>query len=244
MKRKTAKWLTAVLAFTMVMTAGCGKEKGAEKQTENTETVQETVIRETEPVQGNDLDMTGYNLVWEDDFEDGISEDDWNYELHEPGWVNNELQSYVKSEENVYTKDGKLVIKPVETKDENGNTAYTSGRVNTQGKHDFTYGLFEASIKMPKGQGFLPAFWMMPTDENLYGQWPRCGEIDIAEVLGNDTGTTYGTIHYGNPHKESQGSYVLSEGDFAEEFHTYACEWNPGEIKWYVDGNLIHTAQN
>ena len=78
MKRKTAKWLTAVLAFTMVMTAGCGKEKGAEKQTENTETVQETVIRETEPVQGNDLDMTGYNLVWEDDFEDGISEDDWN----------------------------------------------------------------------------------------------------------------------------------------------------------------------
>ena len=138
MKRKTAKWLTAVLAFTMVMTAGCGKEKGAEKRTENTETVQETVIRETEPVQGNDLDMTGYNLVWEDDFEDGISEDDWNYELHEPGWVNNELQSYVKSEENVYTKDGKLVIKPVETKDENGNTAYTSGRVNTQGKHDFT----------------------------------------------------------------------------------------------------------
>lgn len=244
MKRKTAKWLTAVLAFTMVMTAGCGKEKGAEKRTENTETVQETVIRETEPVQGNDLDMTGYNLVWEDDFEDGISEDDWNYELHDPGWVNNELQSYVKSEENVYTKDGKLVIKPVETKDENGNTAYTSGRVNTQGKHDFTYGLFEASIKMPKGQGFLPAFWMMPTDENLYGQWPRCGEIDIAEVLGNDTGTTYGTIHYGNPHKESQGSYVLSEGDFAEEFHTYACEWNPGEIKWYVDGNLIHTAND
>ena len=182
MKRKTAKWLTAVLAFTMVMTAGCGKEKGAEKRTENTETVQETVIRETEPVQGNDLDMTGYNLVWEDDFEDGISEDDWNYELHEPGWVNNELQSYVKSEENVYSKDGKLVIKPVETKDENGNTAYTSGRVNTQGKHDFTYGLFEASIKMPKGQGFLPAFWMMPTDENLYGQWPRCGEIDCRSV--------------------------------------------------------------
>lgn len=243
MKRNMAKWLTASLAFTMVMTAGCGKEKVTDEP-ESTETVQETISRETEPVQGNDLDMTGYNLVWEDDFEDGISEDDWNYELHEPGWVNNELQSYVKSEENVYTKDGKLVIKPVETTDENGNTAYTSGRVNTQGKHDFTYGLFEASIKMPKGQGFLPAFWMMPTDENLYGQWPRCGEIDIAEVLGNDTGTAYGTIHYGNPHKESQGSYTLSQGDFAEEFHTYACEWNPGEIKWYVDGNLIHTAND
>lgn len=243
MKRNMTKWLTASLAFAMVMTAGCGKEKVTD-ESESTETVQETISREAEPVQGNDLDMTGYNLVWEDDFEDGISEDDWNYELHEPGWVNNELQSYVKSEENVYTKDGKLVIKPVETTDENGNTAYTSGRVNTQGKHDFTYGLFEASIKMPKGQGFLPAFWMMPTDENLYGQWPRCGEIDIAEVLGSDTGTAYGTIHYGNPHKESQGSYTLSEGDFAEEFHTYACEWNPGEIKWYVDGNLIHTAND
>lgn len=240
MRRNGTKWAFLLLTLSVVAATGCGREKTV-NQPENKETAQETVSRETEVVQGNDLDLTGYKLIWEDNFEDGISEDDWNYELHEPGWVNNELQSYVESEENVYTKDGKLIIKPVESVDEEGNKTYTSGRVNTQGKHDFTYGIFEANIKMPKGQGFLPAFWMMPTDENLYGQWPRCGEIDIAEVLGNDTKTAYGTVHYGNPHKESQGTYKLSEGDFAEEFHTYACEWNPGEIKWYVDGNLIHT---
>ena len=97
---------------------------------------------------------------------------------------------------------------------------------------------------MPEGQGFLPAFWMMPTDENLYGQWPRCGEIDIMEVLGNDTTKSYGTVHYGNPHSEQQGSYVLPSGSFSSEYHNFAVEWEPGRINWYVDGNLIHTAND
>ena len=81
----------------------------------------------------------------------------------------------------------------------------------------------------------------MPTNENLYGQWPRCGEIDIMEVLGDATKTAYGTIHYGNPHSESQGKHTLENGDYSEEFHTFTCEWEPGVIKWYVDGTLFHT---
>lgn len=182
-----------------------------------------------------------YKLVWEDAFDgDSLNRKDWNVELHDPGWVNNELQAYVDSKENIYIEDGKLVLKPIETVDEDGKKSYTSGRVNTQGKHDFKYGLFEAKVKVPKGQGFLPAFWMMPTNENLYGQWPRCGEIDIMEVLGNKTDTSYGTIHYGNPHSESQGKYTLKKGSFSEEYHTFQVEWQPGKIKWYVDGNLIH----
>lgn len=182
-----------------------------------------------------------YKLVWEDSFDgDSLNRNDWNVELHDKGWVNNELQAYVDSKENIYIEDGKLVLKPVETVDKDGNKSYTSGRVNTQGKHDFKYGLFEAKVKVPKGQGFLPAFWMMPTNENLYGQWPRCGEIDIMEVLGNKTDTSYGTIHYGNPHSESQGKYTLEKGSFSEEYHTFQVEWQPGKIKWYVDGNLIH----
>lgn len=184
----------------------------------------------------------GYKLVWQDLFDgDSLNRDDWNVELHDKGWVNEELQSYVDSEENIYIKDGKLVLKPIETIDKDGMKSYTSGRVNTQKKHDFKYGLFEARAKVPKGQGFLPAFWMMPTEENLYGQWPRCGEIDIMEVLGNKTDTSYGTIHYGNPHSESQGSYTLEKGSFSEEYHTFQVEWEPGKIKWYVDGNLIHS---
>ena len=173
-----------------------------------------------------------------------MNRDDWNVELHDPGWVNNELQSYVDSPENIYLQDGNLVLKPVENMSEDGSVSYTSGRINTQHKHDFKYGLFEARVKVPEGQGFLPAFWMMPTDENLYGQWPRCGEIDIMEVLGNNTDTSYGTIHYGNPHSESQGSYTLDEGSFSEEYHVFDVEWEPGKISWYVDGKLIHTEDN
>lgn len=194
--------------------------------------------------ENTDLSYDGYKLMWEDQFDaDSLNRGDWNVELHDPGWVNNELQAYVDSEENIYLKDGNLVLKPVEKKSEDGSVSYTSGRVNTQNKHDFKYGLFEARVKVPKGQGFLPAFWMMPTNENLYGQWPRCGEIDIMEVLGNKTDTSYGTIHYGNPHSESQGNYTLDKDakDFSAEYHVFDVEWTPGKISWYVDGKLIHT---
>ncbi|MCM1272006.1 MAG: carbohydrate binding domain-containing protein [Clostridium sp.] len=186
------------------------------------------------------LSYDGYELKWQDDFESGaLNRDDWNVELHEPGWVNQEWQEYVDSEENVYIEDGNLVLKPVQ-KIVDGETVYTSGRVNTQGKHDFTYGLFEVRAKVPTGTGYLPAFWMMPTDENLYGQWPRCGEIDIMEVMGQENDKVYGTIHYGEPHAESQGTKKLAQGNFSDEYHTFSCEWQPGSIKWYVDGVLYH----
>ncbi|MDE6616766.1 MAG: family 16 glycosylhydrolase, partial [Lachnospiraceae bacterium] len=184
----------------------------------------------------------GYTLKWEEQFNGtSLNRDDWNVELHEPGWVNNELQEYVDSEKNIYVKDGNLVLKPVKTVGSDGKVSYTSGRINTQNKHNFKYGLFEARAKVPAGQGYLPAFWMMPANENLYGQWPRCGEIDIMEVLGNETSTSYGTIHYGNPHSESQGKYTLEKGNFSDEYHTFSVEWEPGKINWYVDGKLIHT---
>lgn len=236
-------------------------EPGAETAEEKTEEVTKTILIDGEEdtlkaeityrteqkaeEQTTDLSYEGYNLKWEDQFDgETLNRDDWNVELHDPGWVNNELQSYVDSPENIYIEDGSLVLKPVETVNEDGSVSYTSGRVNTQNKHDFKYGLFEARVKVPKGQGFLPAFWMMPTDENLYGQWPRCGEIDIMEVLGNDTDTSYGTIHYGNPHSESQGNYTLEEGTFSDEYHVFDVEWEPGKISWYVDGKPIHTEDN
>lgn len=199
-----------------------------------------TVVEKDAPA--SMLDYSGYTLKWEDQFNgDSLNRDDWNVELHEPGWVNSELQAYVDSRENIYIEDGSLVLKPVKTVGADGNVSYTSGRVNTQNKHNFKYGLFEARVKVPKGQGFLPAFWMMPADENLYGQWPRCGEIDIMEVMGQKTDTSYGTIHYGNPHSESQGTCTLDQGSFSEEYHLFSAEWEPGRINWYVDGKLIHT---
>lgn len=186
------------------------------------------------------LSYEGYNKVWEDEFEgDSVNMDDWNVETHEPGWVNAELQEYTASG-NYSVADGKLIIQPKKTVDASGNASYTSARLNTQGKHDYTYGLFEVVAKVPDGKGFLPAFWMMPTDENLYGQWPRCGEIDVMEVMGQETNKAYGTIHYGAPHSESQGTYTLSEGSFSEDYHKFSCEWEPGKITWYIDGVKFH----
>lgn len=196
------------------------------------------------PSEEDKLSYEGYELKWKDEFDGAsLNRDDWNVELHEPGWVNAEWQEYVDSEENIYVKDGNLVIKPVK-KTVDGKDVYTSGRVNTQGKHDFTYGLFETRVKVPTGKGYLPAFWMMPTDENRYGQWPRCGEIDIMEVMGDNTKKAYGTIHYGNPHGQAQGTKVLENGDYSSEYHTYAVEWEPGKITWYIDGVKFHEAND
>lgn len=199
-----------------------------------------------------------YKLVWEDNFEgDTLNLDNWSYETHEPGWVNAELQEYVVSEENTYVRDGLLYIRPTQRLDEAGNAIYEerdgkryktcfSGRINTLGKHEFQYGRFEARAKVPKGKGFLPAFWMMPADEDHYGQWPKCGEIDIMEVLGDKLSRTYGTLHFGEPHTQSQGYYDLPDGaaDFGSDFHVFACEWDPSEFRFYVDDEMFFTAND
>lgn len=194
------------------------------------------------------LNYDGYKKVWSDEFNgDSLNRADWNVEIHEKGWVNNELQEYVDSAENIQVKDGKLIINPVK-KVTDGDTSstkeaasYTSGRVSTQNKQTFTYGRFECRAKVPKGQGYLPAFWLMANDENVYGQWPRCGEIDCMEVMGQETNKAYGTLHYGNPHSQSQGTYTITDGaDFSDDFHIYTCDWEPGKITWYVDGVKYH----
>lgn len=190
-------------------------------------------------------EQDGYHLVWEDEFNgNSLNTADWNYEYHEPGWVNQELQKYVDDSQNIYVKDGKLIIRAVKTVDQDGKVSYTSGRINTQNKHDFKYGRFEARIKVPSGKGFLPAFWMMPADENLYGQWPKCGEVDIMEVLGDKTDTAYGTLHFGEPHMQRQGSVQAKDTDYASGYHTFTCDWEPGSITWYMDGQKYYSTDN
>lgn len=216
--------------------------------TENSEGLEKQVCsrcgaENTRPIPAKSKGIQDYKLVWEDEFEgDKLNMDDWNYEYHEPGWVNAELQEYVDSEKNTYVKDGKLYIQALKEIID-GKPYYTSGRINTQGKHDFQYGRFEARAKVPSGKGFLPAFWMMPTDESYYGQWPKCGEIDIMEVHGSELTTTYSTLHFGEPHTQDQASYQIGSGEknFYEDFHVFACEWDPGEFRFYVDGKMIGT---
>lgn len=183
-------------------------------------------------------ELEGYQLVWADEF-DGteLNQDIWTREVREAGWTNNELQSYEDSTDNVFVEDGHLVLKAIKNVDESGAVTYTSGKVNSQNKADFTYGKVVICGKVPEGQGLWPAGWMMPTDESHYGQWPKCGEIDIMEVLGNDVSTAYTTIHYGEPHGEQQGKLILDGTDtFASDYHEYSVEWEPGEIRFYIDG--------
>ncbi len=184
-----------------------------------------------------------YNLVWEDEF-NGSSLDNtkWTYQTGGGGWGNNELQYYTDRVDNAYVSGGSLKI---EAKSEAYMGAnYTSARIRSIGKGDWTYGKMEASIKLPVGQGIWPAFWMMPS-ESVYGTWPRSGEIDIMEYLGHQPSIVHGTCHFGNAWNDkgsSGNSNNNSPGNYNDgTFHTFTVEWEPTQIRWYVDGLQFHT---
>jgi beta-glucanase (GH16 family) len=252
MKREK-KWrglLATAMIGTMIL-SGCSSNIFAQKVVGQGDIMQKNgltqVVSEEALAEGNNAipQYEGYTLLWHDEFEkEAMDRDIWDYDPRDPGWTNSELQEYTTSQENVFVRDGKLVLKAIKTVDEKGEPYYTSGKVKTQNKKDFMYGKVTVSAKVPEGQGLWPAIWMMPTDESYYGQWPKCGEIDIMEVLGNEVTTAYGTIHYGEPHAEQQGKYVLTEGTFASDFHEFSVEWEPGEMRFYIDGNHYHTVND
>lgn len=217
--------------------AGCGQK--AESKTEESSNMQiQTAVADIPQ-------YDGYTLLWHDEFDgEKLNMDIWNYEPHQPGWTNNELQEYTTSEDNVFLRNGKLIIKAIKTIGSKGSAHYTSGKITSKNKKSFTYGKIVARAKVPEGKGLWPAIWMMPQDKGLYGQWPKCGEIDIMEVLGNQTDTAYGTIHYGEPHAQQQGTYILKNGTFSSDYHDFSVEWEPGEIRFYIDGNLYKTVND
>ncbi|WP_052087672.1 carbohydrate binding domain-containing protein [Paenibacillus wynnii] len=189
-----------------------------------------------------------WTLVWNDEFNDEtIDPTKWTYDLGDgtvvgnPGWGNNELQWYTNEEKNVKEKDGKLIITAL--KEEQGGKPYTSSRIKTKGLFSKTYGKFEIRAKAPTGKGYWPAIWMLP-ENTVYGQWASSGEIDIMEGWGSRPNTVAGTIHYGAQWPDniySGKEYVFPGNSTIEEFHTYALEWEPGEMRWYVDGVLFST---
>lgn len=202
-----------------------------------TNTPTPTVTPTPFPVDPNTPEKEGYNILWCDEFDaEELNTGLWSVEARKAGYTNNELQRYAVDEGNVYLEDGCLKIKAFDLGNE-----YTSGKVTSRGGADFMYGYIEVKAKMPEGQGLWPAIWLMPTKENKYGSWPASGEIDMVEILGHQTDITYSNIHYGNPHGDQQGVYRLEEGSFSDDFHVFACEWEPGSMKFYVDGELFHT---
>ncbi|MEV5849402.1 family 16 glycosylhydrolase [Streptomyces sp. NPDC051985] len=164
--------------------------------------------------------------------------------------VNNHERQYYTSGTNNAALDGQghLVITAKKENPANyqcwyGTCQYTSARMNTSGKFSAQYGHVEARMKIPRGQGMWPAFWMLGTDIGSVG-WPNSGEIDVMENVGYEPSTVHGTIH-GPGYSGSAGigaAYSLSNGQaFADAFHTFAVDWAPDSIKWSVDGNVYQT---
>ena len=245
---KTKRILSFAAALSMLACAvSCSdknKDNSDNKPAETTAASTEAATDAATEASADVPDIDGYELLWNDEFDgSALDESMWNYEPHEPGWTNEELQEYTTSTDNVFLRDGKLVLKAIKS-EKDGKDYYTSGKITGQNKTDFTYGKIVTRAKVPEGQGLWPAIWMMPQVQEYYGEWPKCGEIDIMEVLGNNVKTAYGTLHFGEPHGEIQGTWNLTDSTYADSFHEYSVEWEPGEIRWYIDGNLYNTAND
>jgi beta-glucanase (GH16 family) len=238
-KRNTLSKLSAIAL--LVGLVGCG-DNGSETYTDK------NAVDTTLPA-------TDWRMIWQDEF-DGteIDTSKWSHEIDCAGGGNQEQQCYTESSDNSFVSEGMLNIVAMPNTDDTLSQDYTSARLNSKMKGDWTYGRFEIRAKMPTGQGTHPAIWMMPTDD-IYGGWPHSGEIDIAESVNlkvaAEDGTleshVYGALHYGkakgNESNQTSGAPYLLPDDAnpADDFHTYAIEWQEGEIRWYVDGYLYQT---
>jgi len=189
---------------------------------------------------------TDRKLVWEDNFEgDALDYSKWGVEVNAFGGGNGELQIFTDRKENVRVAGGHLVL---EARRDNANMMgtkreYSSGRVRTKNRGDWKYGRIEVRAKLPAGAGLWPAIWMLPTGDK-YGGWAKSGEIDIMEFRGQNTNEVLGTLHYGDawPNNVSSGdAYKLPQGNFTDDFHTFAIDWQKGKIQWFIDGKLVQT---
>ncbi|GAA1764203.1 RICIN domain-containing protein [Nonomuraea bangladeshensis] len=185
-------------------------------------------------------------LVWSDEFDgaagSAVNAAKWRFDIGGGGWGNNEQQYYTDSTRNAALDgSGNLVItarreNPANYQCHYGTCQYTSARLLTSATFTRAYGRFEARMKLPRGQGIWPAFWMLGNDIGSVG-WPNSGEIDIMENIGREPNTVHGTIH--GPGYSGGGGigagYTIG-GAFADAFHTFAVDWSPNLIVWYVDG--------
>ena len=182
-----------------------------------------------------------FHLIWADEFNYVGSPDasKWNYEVGtgNGGWGNNEEQFYTNRDDNSYVDNGYLTI--TAKKENYGGSNYTSARLTTKNKGDWTYGYIEMRAILPSGVGTWPAFWMMPTD-SVYGWWPNSGEIDIMEMVGRQPTRIMGTVHTQAVHGSGTGSST-TVATSTTDWNKYAIEWNESYIKWYVNDKLYFT---
>ncbi len=208
------------------------------------------LVVETQPVPlekgyTTPMEYTNYDLVWNDEFDGNSLSNDWVHETGDGcpslcGWGNNELQYY--RSENAWVADDVLTI---EARAENvSGRNYTSSRIKTQNRQSFQYGRVDIRALLPRGQGMWPALWMLGNNIPAVG-WPKCGEIDIMELIGGGQGKdnrVHGTLHWDyDGHVQAGGAYTLASGDFADEYHVFTILWDEFTIKWLVNDIEYHT---
>ena len=217
----------------------------------------ETVTVRIKNNRAPDPGQEGWVLAWSEEFNELAgtlpNPDIWTPEIGDgtnngiPGWGNDERQYYTGDAANASTDgEGNLAITLREADGSldcyYGTCEYTSARLITANKAEFAYGRIESRIKVPAGVGLWPAFWSLGTDIGQVG-WPRTGEIDIMEFVGREPFEVFGTIHGpGYSASQSFGDTYLFDVPVSDDYHTFAVEWEPDLIRWYVDDILYHTA--
>ena len=181
-----------------------------------------------------------WELAWSDEFDyHGLPDSTrWSYDVGGHGWGNQELQYYTEAREQNARVNGSALI--IEAHKEAGfSRAYTSARLVSKGKGDWTYGRIEVRAQLPQGRGTWPAIWMLPTDSYYgNGRWPDTGEIDIMEHVGFNQNVVHATVHtdrYNHLSGSGRGSSKTIE-DASQAFHDYAAEWSPQKIEFSIDG--------
>lgn len=204
------------------------------------------------PIPATTIPHDQWELVWNDEF-NGPAIDASKWTVQDTGLVyNNELQYYSPDNTRITKDENRSVLQIEAKKGQKNGKDYSSGKLISMGKGDWTYGKVVVRAKLPIEKGMWPAIWMMPTDEAHYGGWPASGEIDIMELIGGSESNNkvYSTLHYDSvkpdgSHGHDQGSLTLPEGEtFADDYHDFQVEWLPGMIRFYVDGKLHHEVTN
>lgn len=187
-----------------------------------------------------------WKLSWSDEFDyNGLPDSTkWNYDVGGHGWGNNELQYYTRASiSNVEVSNGTLKLRAIQQKMD--IREYTSARLITRGKADFTYGKIEVKAKLPPGRGLWPAIWMLGTNIGNVS-WPDCGEIDIMEHVGFEKDSMFGTVHtkaYNHIIGTQKGKKIFIDNPY-DSFHIYTLEWTPDRMDFLLDNNLYYSIEN
>ena len=242
---RRALHLAVTGALAAVLLGGCPPGTPAPEMPGDDDDAPAPPIDAATPADASDVLGYPWKLVWQDEF-DGTANSPpdaarWRHDVGGDGWGNEQLEFDTDRTSNVaHDGAGHLVI--TARRESFGGRQYTSARINSRGRFERAYGRFEARMKLPRGQGIWPAFWLLGADLSAVG-WPACGEIDIMEFRGQLPRRNRGSLHGpGYSGGGNHGREIDTGRDLSADFHTYAVEWDPGRVVWKIDDEPFFTA--